>query len=156
MKSLSFTWLGHGTFLFHSPHGRRILLDPWLATNPVCPDSAKNIRELDLLLLTHGHEDHTADAVSVGRATRARVIAPYELALWLQQKGLQHVTAMNPGGTLSVLGLSITMVPALHSSSAVEDGRPVYLGMATGYVIRFENALTVYFAGDTALFGDMR
>jgi L-ascorbate metabolism protein UlaG (beta-lactamase superfamily) len=55
-----------------------------------------------------------------------------------------------------VLGMSITMVPACHSSSVVEEGRIVYLGLATGYIIRFENGLAVYFAGDTSIFGDMR
>jgi len=156
MKPLSFTWLGHGTFLFGSPGGKRLLVDPWVATNPVCPEASKKIRELDLMLLTHGHDDHTADAVSIGRATLARVIAPYELALWLQQKGLQSVTGMNRGGTIEAAGLSITMVPACHSSSIVEDGRIVYLGEPCGYVIRFEDGLTIYFAGDTSIFGDMR
>jgi L-ascorbate metabolism protein UlaG (beta-lactamase superfamily) len=108
------------------------------------------------MLLTHGHDDHTADAVSIGRATLARVIAPYELALWLQQKGLQSVTGMNRGGTIEAAGLSITMVPACHSSSIIEDGRIVYLGEPCGYVIRFEDGLTIYFAGDTSIFGDMR
>ena len=156
MKPLSFTWLGHGTFLFQSPGGKRILVDPWIATNPVCPESSKKIRELDLMLLTHGHDDHTADAVPIGRATGARVIAPYELALWLQQKGLKTVTAMNRGGTLEAAGLAITMVPACHSSSLTEDGRFVYLGEPCGYVIRFETGMTIYFAGDTSIFGDMR
>lgn len=63
---------------------------------------------------------------------------------------------MNPGGTLSALGLAVTMVPAVHSSSVVEDGRTLNLGIAAGYVIRFEDELTIYFAGDTAIFGDMR
>jgi L-ascorbate metabolism protein UlaG (beta-lactamase superfamily) len=156
MQPLSFTWLGHATFHFRSPAAKRILIDPWLTTNPMCPEAAKRIRELDLLLLTHGHDDHSADAVAVGRATGARAIAPYELALWLQQKGLQAVTGMNRGGTIEAAGLSITMVPALHSSSIVEDGRIVYLGEPCGYVIRFENGLTIYFAGDTSIFGDMR
>ena len=154
--SLSFTWLGHSTFLFVSPGGKRLLIDPWLTTNPSCPEESKKIRALDLLLLTHGHDDHTADAVAVGRATGARVIAPHELAVWLEQKGLQAVTGMNHGGTLEVLGLSITMVPAIHSSSVVEDGRTVYVGNPCGYVIRFEDGLTIYFAGDTSVFGDMR
>src|SRR6185437_8895820 len=88
--------------------------------------------------------------------SNAHVVAPYELSVWLQQKGLQQVTGMNPGGTLQALGLSITMVPAVHSSSIVEDGRILYLGLATGYIVRFENGLVVYFAGDTSLFGDMR
>ncbi len=154
--TLSFTWLGHATFLFRSPEGKRIIVDPWLATNPACPESARKIGELDLMLLTHGHDDHIGDAVNVARETGARVVAPYELSVWLQRKGLQHVTGMNPGGTLSLLGMSITMVPACHSSSIVEDGRIVYLGVATGYIIRFENGLTIYFAGDTSIFGDMR
>jgi L-ascorbate metabolism protein UlaG (beta-lactamase superfamily) len=154
--ALSFTWLGHGTFRFRSPEGKRIIVDPWLTTNPACPESARKIGELDLMLLTHGHDDHIGDAVKVARETGARVVAPYELSVWLQQKGLQHVTGMNPGGALSVLGMSITMVPACHSSSVVEEGRIVYLGLATGYIIRFENGLAVYFAGDTSIFGDMR
>ena len=91
MASLSFTWLGHSTFLFVSPGGKRILIDPWLTTNPVCPDESKRITTLDLVLVTHGHDDHTADVVSVARATGARVVAPYELGLWLERKGLPHV-----------------------------------------------------------------
>ena len=76
--------------------------------------------------------------------------------MWLQGKGLQNVTGMNPGGTLNALGLSVTMVPAIHSSSIEEDGRTLYTGLATGYVIRFEDGLTIYFAGDTSIFGDMK
>jgi L-ascorbate metabolism protein UlaG (beta-lactamase superfamily) len=63
---------------------------------------------------------------------------------------------MNPGGTIRVLGISITMVPAAHSSSVLEDGRIVSLGVAAGYVLGFEDATTIYYAGDTGLFGDMR
>jgi L-ascorbate metabolism protein UlaG (beta-lactamase superfamily) len=109
------------------------------------------------MLLTHGHRDHTADAVGLARATGAQVIAPYELALWLREKGLKRVDAMNPGGTVAALGLSITMVQAVHSSSIEEENAPPrYAGIAAGYVVRFEDGLTIYYAGDTALFGDMR
>ena len=156
MRNLAITWLGHSTFLFRSPGGIRLLIDPWLKTNPSCPDSMRTIDALDLLLLTHGHADHSTDAVSVARATGARAIAPYELSLWLERKGLRNVTGMNPGGTLSAMGLTITMVPAVHSSSIEEEGTPMYAGLAVGYVIRFEDGRTIYFAGDTALFGDMR
>ena len=155
MGSLSFTWLGHATFRMTTPGGKKLIFDPWLG-NPSCPDSAKAIDALDLMLVTHGHEDHTGDAVKLARDTGAHVLAPYELSLWLQQKGLKNVTGMNPGGTLEALGLSITMVPAVHSSSVVEDGRVIYLGVAAGYVVRFEDETTIYFAGDTAIFGDMR
>ena len=156
MNTFTFTWLGHATFLFRTPGGKRILLDPWVSANPACPESARHIGALDLILVTHGHSDHTGDVVSIGRATGARIIAPYELSVWLQGKGLQNVTGLNPGGTVDALGLSITMVPAIHSSSIEEDGRTLYMGLATGYVIRFEDGLTIYFAGDTSIFGDMK
>jgi L-ascorbate metabolism protein UlaG (beta-lactamase superfamily) len=153
----SFTFLGHSTFLFRTTAGRRVIVDPWLETNPMCPPESRRVAELDLMLLTHGHRDHTADAVGLARATGAQVVAPYELALWLQEKGLKRVTPMNPGGSISASGVSITMVPAVHSSSIEEENTPPrYAGVAAGYVLRFEHGLTIYYAGDTALFGDMR
>jgi L-ascorbate metabolism protein UlaG (beta-lactamase superfamily) len=155
-KAPSFTWLGHATFLIQSPGGKRILFDPWVTGNPSSPESAKKIGSVDLILVTHGHADHTGDVVPIGRTTGAQVVAPYELSLWFQKKGLQNVTGMNPGGTLHALGLSITMVQAYHSSSIDDGGAIVYAGVATGYVVRFEDQTTIYFAGDTALFGDMR
>jgi L-ascorbate metabolism protein UlaG (beta-lactamase superfamily) len=154
--SLSITWLGHATFLVRTTGGKRLLFDPWVTGNPSSPPEAKKVAELDLILLTHGHSDHTGDAVSIGRSSGAQTVAPFELSLWLQKKGLKNVTGMNPGGTVHMHGLSITMVPAVHSSSVEEDGQIVYLGVATGYVIRFEDGFTAYYAGDTALFGDMR
>jgi len=156
MNKFSYKWLGHATFLFTTPGGKRVLLDPWITGNPVTPDSAKKIGDIDLILLSHGHADHTGDAVSLGRSSGAQVVAPYELSLWLEQKGLKNVTGMNPGGTLRMLGLEITMVHADHSRSIEEDGRLIYLGVASGYVLKLEDGLTVYFAGDTAVFGDMK
>jgi L-ascorbate metabolism protein UlaG (beta-lactamase superfamily) len=156
MQSLSITWLGHATFVLKSPGGKRIILDPWVTGNPSAPESAKNLGALDLMLITHGHSDHTHDAVAVGRSSGAHVVAPFEVSVWLHKRGLLHVTGMNPGGTLRMLGLSITMVPAVHSSSIEEDGHTVYLGVATGYVVTFEDGLTIYYSGDTSIFGDMR
>ena len=154
--SLAITWLGHATFLLQSPGGKKILFDPWVTGNPTSPESAKRLGALDLILITHGHGDHTADAVAIARSSGAQTVAPYEVAVWLGSKGLQNVTGMNPGGTLRALGLSITMVPAMHSSSIEEDGKIIYLGVATGYVVTLENGQTIYFAGDTGVFGDMR
>jgi L-ascorbate metabolism protein UlaG (beta-lactamase superfamily) len=154
--SLSILWLGHSTFLLKSPGGKHLLFDPWITGNPASPDAARNLGKLDLILVSHGHSDHSGDAVAVARSSGAQVLAPFEVSVWLQGKGLQNVTGMNPGGTLQALGLSITMVNAVHSSSVVEDGKVVYLGVATGYVVKFEDGLTIYFAGDTDVFGDMR
>ena len=108
------------------------------------------------MLLTHAHFDHTADAVEIARATEAQVVAPFELSSWLQRKGVKNVVGMNPGGTLQAGGIAVTMVPAMHSSSIEEDGRPIYMGVATGYVLRLEDGLTAYVAGDTSVFADMR
>jgi L-ascorbate metabolism protein UlaG (beta-lactamase superfamily) len=156
MSKLSITWLGHATFVLRTPGGKRLIFDPWVSTNPSCPEDAKKVGALDLMLITHGHGDHTADAVGIARSSGAQVVAPFELSVWLQQKGLKQVVGMNPGGTLHLHGLAITMVPAMHSSSVEEDGRNIYMGLATGYVITFEDGLTAYYAGDTSVFGDMR
>ena len=84
--SLSITWLGHATFLLQSPGGKRIVLDPWVNGNPTSPEAAKKLGALDLMLITHGHSDHTADAVSIARSSGAQVVAPYEVSVWLGKK----------------------------------------------------------------------
>ena len=156
LSGLTVTWLGHGTFLLRSPGGCRILVDPWLDGNPSCPPAHKAVGAIDLVLVTHGHFDHVHDAAAVARATGATVVGIFELCDWLSRKGVAHTSGMNKGGTQEQCGIRITMVDARHSSSYVDDGMITYLGEAAGYVLRFENGLTVYFAGDTALFGDMR
>jgi L-ascorbate metabolism protein UlaG (beta-lactamase superfamily) len=153
LRGLKVTWLGHSTFLITSPKGVRLLFDPFLTSNPSCPPSAKRVGGVDLMLISHGHSDHCEDAAMIARETGATVVASPELAGWLERQGVKHLRAMNIGGRQRLSGLDIAMVPALHSSSA-PDG--AYLGPATGFVVRFENELKIYFAGDTALFGDMR
>jgi L-ascorbate metabolism protein UlaG (beta-lactamase superfamily) len=153
LGQLRVTWLGHATILVTSPKGVRVLVDPFLTDNPSCPAAAKRVGAIDLVLVTHGHTDHCADAVAVARETGATVVASPELAAWLERQGVKHLRPMNIGGRQHLSGLQIAMVPAVHSSSA-PDG--AYLGPATGFVVRFEDDMAVYFAGDTALFGDMR
>jgi L-ascorbate metabolism protein UlaG (beta-lactamase superfamily) len=155
MTALSITWLGHATFIITTPGGKRIVTDPWLEGNPMCPPSHKRIDTADLIMLSHGHFDHTGDIVSVSRATNATILAVFELSVWLEKKGLSNVTGMGIGGTVKAAGLDVTMVPALHTSSIVENDTIVYLGQPAGFVVRLENDRVIYFAGDTALFGDM-
>lgn len=153
LHGLSVTWLGHSTFLMNAPKGPRLLFDPFLTSNPACPASAKRVGAIDVMLITHGHADHCEDAVAIGRESGATVVTSPELAGWLERQGLKHLRPMNIGGRYQISGIEIAMVPALHSSSA-PDG--TYLGPATGFVVRFEEGPTIYFAGDTGLFGDMR
>jgi L-ascorbate metabolism protein UlaG (beta-lactamase superfamily) len=156
MSTLSITWLGHATFIITTPGGKQIVTDPWLEGNPMCPPDRQRIDKADLILVSHGHSDHTASVVAVARATKAPIVAVHELAGWLERKGLQGVKGMGIGGTQAVAGLEVTMTPAVHTSSVVEDGEIVYLGSPVGFVVRLENGMAFYFAGDTALFGDMR
>ena len=156
MSALSITWLGHATFIITTPGGKRVVTDPWLEGNPVCPDNQKRIDKADLILLTHGHSDHSGDVVNVARATGAPVVAVHELSIWLERKGVQNVVGMGVGGTVTAAGLEVSMVPAVHTSSVVENDTIMYLGVPTGFVVRMEDGRSFYFAGDTALFGDMR
>ena len=155
MAGLSITWFGHATFVLTTPGGKRIVFDPWLSGNPKAPADAK-IDKADVICVTHGHSDHTTDVVAVARATGAPVVAVFELANYFQGKGLKDVIGMGVGGTVIVKGLKISMVNAVHTSSIEEDGKVLYVGTATGFVVRLEDGRALYFAGDTALFGDMR
>ena len=156
MDKLRITWLGHSTFLLRTPGGKRLLFDPWLVDNPACPESMKKPPKPDLILVTHGHSDHMGDLVSVARDSGAPVVGIFELCDWLRRKGIANVLPMNKGGSYEVAGLKITMTDARHSSGYVENGQMVYLGEAAGYLVRLEDRMTVYFAGDTSLFGDMK
>ena len=156
LSGLSVTWLGHSTFLLKSPNGRRILIDPFLEGNPACPPDKKKIDKLDLILVTHGHSDHVADAAALAKRTGATVVGIYDLCQWLARQGVSQTSGMNKGGSQELHGIRITMVDARHSSSHIDESGITYLGEAAGYVLRFENGLTIYFAGDTSVFGDMQ
>jgi L-ascorbate metabolism protein UlaG (beta-lactamase superfamily) len=155
MSALSITWFGHATFVVTTPGGKRIVFDPWLTGNPKAPSNAK-IDKADVICVTHGHSDHTADVVATARGTGAPVVAIFELANWFSGKGVKDVIGMGIGGTVAVKDLRISMTAAIHSSSIDDNGKLLYAGLATGFVVRMEDERALYFAGDTALFGDMR
>jgi L-ascorbate metabolism protein UlaG (beta-lactamase superfamily) len=154
MASLAITWLGHSSFIVRTPGSKTILFDPWYTGNPSFPEGARPSKA-DLILVSHGHSDHITDAAAMAKQTNATVVGIWEITSWLGSKGVQHVEPMNKGGTITVQGLRITMTEAIHSSSFDENGI-VYLGEPAGFVVTLENGQTIYFAGDTALFGDMK
>jgi L-ascorbate metabolism protein UlaG (beta-lactamase superfamily) len=156
MANVSLTWLGHASFRIDSPGGKRIYVDPWL-DNPKCPDGEKEPERVDLIALTHGHDDHVGATVELAQKFGCPVIAIVELRGWLSTKGLSEdaTEAANKGGTVEKEGIKVTLTDAKHSSSAFEDGGFVYLGEPAGLVIEVENGTKIYFAGDTSVFGDM-
>jgi L-ascorbate metabolism protein UlaG (beta-lactamase superfamily) len=156
VQRLAITWLGHSTFLVATPGGRRLLFDPWLTANPACPERFRKPPKVDVILVSHGHSDHTGDLVACARESGAPVVAMWELCEWLGRKGIQNVAPMNTGGSQEIAGLRITMTEARHSSSVVDNGQVVYLGQPAGFVVRLEDGRALYYAGDTSLFGDMR
>ncbi|HKV89325.1 MAG TPA: metal-dependent hydrolase [Candidatus Dormibacteraeota bacterium] len=156
-RDVSFTWVGHGTWKVKSAKGKEIIIDPWFNGNPAAPENVKKWDRCDLMLITHGHFDHIADAVEIARATKPRIVCIAELGNWLQSKGIAADTVMagNKGGTVEVDGIRVTLVHAEHSCGINDGDKVVYGGEACGLVIEFENGYTIYFAGDTDVFGDM-
>lgn len=153
---LSITWLGHSTFRIVTPGGKSVLIDPWVAGNPACPDKAKEIDALDLILITHAHFDHMGDAVALSKAHKPQVAAIFEITQWLQGKGVENLIGMNKGGTVEVDGLKATMVEATHSAGLMDDdGKLIYGGEPAGFVLEVETGLKLYHAGDTNVFSDM-
>jgi L-ascorbate metabolism protein UlaG (beta-lactamase superfamily) len=158
MANASLTWLGHASFRIDSPGGKRVYVDPWLG-NPKCPDAEKEPERIDLIALTHGHDDHVGETVQLAKRFGCPVIALVELRGWLSGQGLPEdmSQAPNKGGTAEAAGIKVTMTGAHHSSSAFgDDGTPIYLGEPAGLVIELEDGTTLYFAGDTNVFGDMQ
>jgi len=154
-RTTQVTWLGHSAFRIISPKGKVMLIDPWL-DNPEAPHGAKEISSVDIILVTHGHGDHLGNTVDIGHRTNARIVAIHEVALFLQSQGLSRIEGMNKSGSVVIDGITITMTHAEHSSGIEHGGTLQIGGDPAGYVIRLENDFTVYHAGDTGVFGDMR
>jgi L-ascorbate metabolism protein UlaG (beta-lactamase superfamily) len=147
------TWLGHATFLLEA-QGKRVLIDPWLKDNPACPDELKDPGKVDVIAITHGHNDHMQDALELAKKG-ATVVAIVEIGDWLETNGAENVFAINKGGTVEVEGIKFHMTDATHSSSFTTKEGVVNGGEAAGFVIELETGFKIYHAGDTAVFGDM-
>jgi L-ascorbate metabolism protein UlaG (beta-lactamase superfamily) len=151
--SRTLTWLGHSAFRVDSPGGKRIYVDPFLNGNPKCPASEQEPERVDAILITHGHGDHYGDTIELAKKFGCTVVAPVELADWLSMKhGVESVLDPNKGGTVELDGVNVTLTHAQHSSST-NDG--TYSGEPCGLVVELEDGFTLYFAGDTNVFGDM-
>ncbi|MGI6680065.1 MAG: metal-dependent hydrolase [Bdellovibrionota bacterium] len=150
-------WLGHASFLFYLKESV-VALDPWFVGNPSFPKDFK-LPKIDYVLLTHGHQDHLGDTgVILEKNKEAKVVAQFELSLILQKLyklPLSKVIGVNVGGSVKIDEIEIKAVNAAHSNSIMVNDEIVGLGSAMGFVIS-DNKNTFYFAGDTALFMDMK
>ncbi|MGO9340404.1 MAG: metal-dependent hydrolase [Terracidiphilus sp.] len=155
LKGTRITWLGHSTVLVVTAKGTTILIDPFITGNPKYPRGFELPSKIHFILLTHGHGDHISDAVPVANKHGSTVVAIYELAAYVEGKGVAKTIGMNLGGTVQLDDVAATMVEAKHSSGAQDEKGTHYVGVAAGFVLSIAGGPVLYHAGDTAVFGDM-
>lgn len=162
-------WLGQSAFRITTPGGKVIVTDPWLRQNPLTPPEYKKLEALgkvDLLLVTHGHNDHFADAPDLARLNNVPMYAPGDMNQTVGLLGIlpaNLVPRFNKSGTITpVPGIKVTAVRAEHSSIIVWKNPQTSKdevhsgGEPLGYIIELENGFRIYHMGDTGLFADMK
>ena len=159
-------WYGHAAFKITTPTGKVLLLDPWI-TNPLNAspeEDFKKLDQVDLLLVSHGHQDHVGDAVRIAQQTKAQLVTPYDLGGALVAYAgfppdhMSIETQGNIGGALTLLDgeVKVQFTPAMHGSTVTDaDQHPHGAGNPCGFLISIKDGPTIYHTGDTGLFSDM-
>src|SRR5713101_3946676 len=145
MAQTRLTWYGQAGFKIVTPANKVLLIDPWL-TNPVFTKGKEELaalKDVDLILLSHGHSDHVGDAVEIGKKTDAKLVATYDLsaamttALGYPSNLADSETTGHFGGQLNLLDgdVAVCFVPAWHGSGVCKDDKspPVYAGNPSGF-----------------------
>ncbi|MFQ5987646.1 MAG: metal-dependent hydrolase, partial [Dehalococcoidia bacterium] len=150
----SIKWLGHAGFMITSAQDKVIYIDPFIVGNPSCPITVDDVQRANIVLVTHDHFDHVANAVDIVKKTGATMVAQPETVNRLaEQLGLPRDNVpffgmgMNIGATAVIDGITITMTQACHSSETASN---------TGFIIKLEDGFTIYHAGDTGIFATMK
>lgn len=150
--SLIITYYGHSCLLVEH-EGKRVIIDPFLSGNPATVIQPSQL-QVDAVILTHAHDDHFGDTVEISTRNDCPVIATFELASYCEQRGLR-THAMNTGGSFRFDGFAVKMTPAFHTSSLRVGDQYLYAGEPVGILLSMGDK-TLYHAGDTALFSDMK
>jgi L-ascorbate metabolism protein UlaG (beta-lactamase superfamily) len=130
-------YLGHSAFLLKTDK-LNILIDPFIKGNKFSPVTVDKLKDIDVILVTHGHDDHLGDAVEIAKRNESKIICIFDLV-----KRVKNAVPMNIGGTIELAeDIYVSMVQAFHSSNSV------------GFVISI-NGTGIYHAGDTGIFSDM-
>ena len=168
-SSTQVQWLGQSAFRITTPGGKVIVTDPWLKANPLTPAPFKNLEALgkiDVLLVSHGHTDHVADAPELAKLNNVPLYGPGDMNANMVALGIlppQLAPRFNKSGTVEPApGIRVTAVRAEHSSPLVwrnpSTGKDESHagGEPLGFIIEMENGYTIWHMGDTGLFGDMK
>ncbi len=146
--AITIIYHGHSNVEIHAD-AHKIQLDPFYDSNPIA-DCKSTVVDPQFIFLSHAHFDHVDDAERIARRTGATIVANYEMAAYYEKKGLKAI-GMNTGGGAAFPFGRANLVQAFHTST-FPDGTPG--GAPGGWIIQIAGK-TIYFAGDTALFGDM-
>jgi L-ascorbate metabolism protein UlaG (beta-lactamase superfamily) len=150
------TWLGHAAVRIRLADETVVVIDPWLRGNPACPEREWTQTRIDGVFITHGHFDHFGATLELAAEHAPQIHAIHEIAVYLENAGIENVVGSNKGGTVEGPGgIAATLVDAVHSSGLSGDEGIVPGGEAAGWVLSLPGGPTVYHAGDTTVFGDI-
>ncbi len=151
--TVKLTWLGHATCQLEY-EDKVILIDPWL-DNPKFPGDEYKPKKIDVLCITHGHNDHFGNAIELAKKFKPKIPVIHEMSVYLNSKGVEAI-GMNFGGTFEYEGIKFSLVPASHSGGYQDGEKMVNMGNPGGYVITFPDGNSFYHAGDTGVTKEMK